>query len=113
VKVRLSAIYLICFFSFKLIAIAGADSRPAISKIEHPQISGQTIYGLAGKTGRRAIALRNKIFMESQNGSTEIFDHSNSPLLEGGTITAIELTESDLGRTVSPITKSRSISLFR
>lgn len=95
-RIRLSAIYLICFFTLKLVAIAGADSRPAISKIEHPEISGQTIYGMAGKNGRRAIALRNKIFIESQNGSTEIFDHNNSPLLEGGTITAIELTESDL-----------------
>jgi len=96
VRIKISAVYLIGIFLFQFASLSGKDLRPAISRIEHPEIAGQTIYAMAGKNGRRAIALRNKIFVESQDGLTELFDHTNSPLLEGGTITSLELTESDI-----------------
>jgi len=96
VRICILALILSCLLLLQFSPSVIADYRPAVSTIEHPEISGQTIYGIAGKNGLRAIALRNKIFIERQDGNTEIFDHSSSPLLEGGTITAVEISEDDL-----------------
>lgn len=95
-RICFSALIFSCLFLLQIAPAVSAEFRPEVSTIEHPEISGQAIYAIAGKNGRRAIALRNKIFIELQDGTTQIFDHSNSPLLEGGTITALELSQDDL-----------------
>lgn len=82
-----------------------------ISTISHPEIAEQCIYGIAGKSGKRAFGLRNRVFVESADGVTQTYDSKNSPILETGTITDLVLNDQELW--VSQSAPSQRPGVFR
>ncbi len=96
-----------------MISSTGKAAPPEfkISTISHPEIAGQYIYGIAGKSGKRAFGLRNKVFVESADGITQTHNSENSPLLETGTITDLVLNDQELW--VSQSAPSQRPGVFR
>lgn len=91
-----STLFFLCIYALISRPLSAQAPEFRISHIDHPEISGRHIYGIAGKNGKRAIALRDRIFMEAMDGTTQIFDPNNSPLLETGTVKSIALTDQEL-----------------
>lgn len=90
---------LLFLLTLLLLVSSTSNGKPPelkISGISHPEIAEQCIYGIAGKSGKRAFGLRNRIFVESADGTTQTYNNQNSPILENGTITDLVLTDQEL-----------------
>lgn len=95
-NLRLCLLILIATVFFVTASSHAATGEFRISNVEHPDIAGQQIYAIAGNSGKRVFGLRNRVFIESEDGSTQTYDSSNSPIIVTGTITGLALTNQEL-----------------
>lgn len=80
----------------QIAGIVRAAEDFTISRVSHPFLVGKDIVAVAANNGLRVWALRNSLFVEYSDGSIQIFNHENSPLVEAGNITAISICAGDI-----------------
>jgi ligand-binding sensor domain-containing protein len=73
-----------------------AEETFAISRISHPSIAGREIKAVAARDGLRVWATINNLFVETSDGSVQIFTPENSPLSAAGNITSVAVLNNEI-----------------
>ncbi|MDD3148298.1 MAG: two-component regulator propeller domain-containing protein [Candidatus Riflebacteria bacterium] len=105
----LVALILLCF----IIGDARAEDPvwPQIKTLKHPEIAGNHIYAVCGKDGVRIWGLRNRIFVERENGVVESYSSENSSLAVVGTITDVAYANHEIW--VAQTAPSQGLGVFK
>lgn len=82
-----------------------------INRIEHPALKGRRIYAVAHEAGKTVWATDNQLVVFNADGSEQVFNAGNSPLLEAATISAAGICDGVIW--VSQINSSNGYGIFR
>lgn len=91
--------FLIFAFILCLFATSGGATTPenmTIQTLNHPELLDKQIYAVSARDGIKVWGLQNRIFIENMDGSTQTFSSSNSPIADGGTVSAVAVVNNDV-----------------
>lgn len=82
----------------------------SVEKVDNPQLKGRRIYAVAHENGKVVWATDNRLFVFENGKISEVFDSSNSPLIEAATISAVGICEGAIW--VTQINSSNGYGIF-